>query len=1138
MKPRYWFGLLILFLAACLFLLHSFYLETKEEALDQLGARQELVARQAADGIRNVMEHWVRVLEKFSELDDIINFNAQGRKYLDVVLGIHHKELLLLARVGPSGDIIGLAPEDRALVGQKVPGFESFIAVRETGRLAVSDVIASPRGLAAVSIHVPVASNGEFRGTVSAVIDFRAVAQGGLSNIKIGETGYAWMIDSKGVELFCPVPGHEGKSVFENCRDYPEILNLAHRMLKKESGTAVYTFDRIKDNVVAKERKRAFFLPVPLGDSFWSIAVASSEREALASLQDFNNSLFLLVLFLVLGWTALSYFWIKNRRLMIEEKKGRQAREAIHRSEEKYSRLFTNSPIGVFRTDPNWFFESANPAFAAILGLGDPAALAGRPWNEFISFPDPVNKEELPALLEKFGRLTGYEALIRRNDGASRRVSIFAQTEYGDNGKIEHQTGFVIDVTQRKQAEDALLYRAGLEHQLLRISSLLRDLAAERLREGLTRALEILGGFIGVDRAFLLLFGEDRTAAPEILEWRSPDLEPPDRGPRPVDPRDSLPWLVQCLGSGQVLDLPEVNFLPGEAGAEKKYLEERGVKSFFAAPLQRGETLVGFLGLEAKVRSRTWPEEMQLLLKLAGDIFRGALEKAQAEKALRESEEKYRLLVDSATDAIFIAQDEVIKFPNSKTEQLTGYSARELAGFPFIRLIHPDDRDMVLSRHRKRVRGEEPPTLYSFRLVDQAGREKWVQLNTAFIMWEGRPGTLNFLRDITDHKILESQLRHAQKMEAVGALAGGVAHDFNNLLQAINGFTQLLLLEKEETDSGFEELTQIKKASDRAAGLVKQLLAFSRKAEIDRRPLDLNHEIGNVRAILERTIPKMIEIRLELDMDLRPVNADAVQIEQVLLNLCANAADAMKDGGVLTLKTSNTIPLDEPGPDFPGLPPESFVLLSVSDTGHGMDRDTMEHIFEPFFTTKDFGQGTGLGLASAYGIIKSHGGVIYCHSEVGQGAAFFIQLPALDAETQVDPDGSASSRLSGGSETVLVVDDEVSVRELARLMFRRFGYAVLTASSGEEALEIMDHRSEKPDLIILDLGMPGMGGLKCLGEIIKRDPRAKVIVASGYSASASMTQVLADGAAAFLTKPYQLDDIISKARAVLDGLLP
>ncbi|EFI36339.1 multi-sensor hybrid histidine kinase [Desulfonatronospira thiodismutans ASO3-1] len=379
---------------------------------------------------------------------------------------------------------------------------------------------------------------------------------------------------------------------------------------------------------------------------------------------------------------------------------------------------------------------------------------------------------------------------------------------------------------------------------------------------------------------------------------------------------------------------------------------------------------------------------------------------------------------------------------------------------------------------------------------------------------------------------LQARLLQAQKMESIGIMAGGVAHDFNNLLQTMSGNIEFLLQDKSADHPDISRLQAISRSIARSASLVQQLLLAGRKAKFQKVQVDLNEELQEVFQMLERVVPKMIALELHLDPYIEPIAADPVQIEQVLLNLANNAVDAMPQGGRLAFET-NSVVLDEAFVKLhPGVTPGNYVLLSVTDTGCGMDRETLHHIFDPFFTTKETGKGNGLGLATAYGIINAHGGYIQCYSEPGQGTTFKIFFPVQEADA-LQPDESApAENAPGGRETILVVDDEPEIRELTREALESLGYSARVASSGEEALDIYKQQGENVDLVLLDLNMPGMGGRKCLQELLHLDPRVRVLIASGYASNG--LDVLNIGSRGYLGKPYQINELAAKIREVLD----
>ena len=444
--------------------------------------------------------------------------------------------------------------------------------------------------------------------------------------------------------------------------------------------------------------------------------------------------------------------------------------------------------------------------------------------------------------------------------------------------------------------------------------------------------------------------------------------------------------------------------------------------------------------------------------------------------------------------------------------------------------------NMMRSHCQEALDGQE-----SFFSLDHANRSyNLTTIPVSGIQVSKKQGIL-IVQDVTRHRRaerdrekLQGQLQQAQKMEAVGTLAGGISHDFNNLLQAITGYTQLLIMEKDADNPDVNSLTAIQDASHRASDLVRQLLLFSRKAESVKRQLELQHEVEQARKILERTIPKMIQIQVTTGDRLWAINADPVQIEQMLLNLGTNAADAMPDGGKLFFEMENSV-LDEEFTNLHlGARPGRYVTLTVSDTGQGIDQETIKKIFDPFFTTKEFGKGTGLGLASVYGIVKSHGGYINCYSEVNQGTTFKIYFPAvvrsgIEADKDFEP-----APMPRGAETILLVDDEDSIRKFAQQALVKFGYVVMTASSGEEALTVYLDSSKKIDLVVMDLGMPGMGGHRCLQELLRIDPGARVIIASGYSINGQVKNSLEAGAKGYVGKPYQLADLLNTVRGALD----
>jgi two-component system cell cycle sensor histidine kinase/response regulator CckA len=500
---------------------------------------------------------------------------------------------------------------------------------------------------------------------------------------------------------------------------------------------------------------------------------------------------------------------------------------------------------------------------------------------------------------------------------------------------------------------------------------------------------------------------------------------------------------------------------------------------------------------------------------------RDITERKQAVEALRESEEKYRLLVENANDAIFISQDDTITFPNPKTVDLLGYSADELNRISFVDLIHPEDKTMVLENYLGKLEGKDSPSTYSFRIIYRAGEELWVQLNAVPITWEGRPAVLNFLRDVTPEKKLEAHLLEAQKMEAIGTLAGGTAHEFNNLLMCVQGNASLMLLDIDSNHPHYKRLKNIEKSVQSGAEFTEQLLGFAMGGKYEVRTTDLNEIIETTSTMFGRT-KKDIRIYQEYQEDIWPVELDQGQIKQALLNLYVNAGQAMPGGGELRVQTKN-VTLDESFVEPYQVTPGKYVRISITDTGVGMDEITQRRIFDPFFTTKDMGRGTGLGLASVYGIIKNHGGIIRVSSKKGKGTTFTIFLPA--SVKQVVQEKQVSEDSVQGKGTVLLVDDEDMIIDVAEEFLHKLGYKVLVARGGQDAREVYASHADEIDLVILDMTMKDMGGGETYDKIKEINPNAKVLLSSGYAIEGKPAEILERGCNGFIQKPFTIGEL-------------
>ncbi|MFO7948938.1 MAG: PAS domain S-box protein [Candidatus Fermentibacteraceae bacterium] len=512
-------------------------------------------------------------------------------------------------------------------------------------------------------------------------------------------------------------------------------------------------------------------------------------------------------------------------------------------------------------------------------------------------------------------------------------------------------------------------------------------------------------------------------------------------------------------------------------------------------------------------------------------ISRDITEQVEAQRRIRQSEEKYRTVVEGSRDGIIIHRNGRIVFANRACFESLGYHSGEVLDHSIMDFIVPGQHQPVSERMEGRARGEDVPSTFETTLRKGDGGLLPVEVNASIIEYDGEPAFIVFLRDITERRELERQLRQAQKMEAVGQLAGGVAHDFNNLLQVITGYTGVAMETLPEDAEACDKLKEVASAGEKAARLVRQLLAFSRKRSISLEPLSVGDTIGSHLEMLERIIGEDIELKFSCQENLPAIRGDRGMLEQVLANLFLNARDAMPEGGRIRI-SARTENLDaESCSGYPWAQPGEYVAIYVEDTGTGMPPGTLERIFEPFFTTKDQGGGSGLGLSTVYGIVKQHGGMISATSVEGDGTIFRILFPAVDDR----PSRSQRKDVSppaGGGETILLAEDNREVRNLLEEILDQAGYRVVSCDNGREAAHIYQTADDRPALVILDIIMPGMGGLEAARRILETDPDARILLCSGYSDRAE--EISLDGSYFFIRKPFTRNEILTAVRRLLD----
>jgi two-component system cell cycle sensor histidine kinase/response regulator CckA len=497
----------------------------------------------------------------------------------------------------------------------------------------------------------------------------------------------------------------------------------------------------------------------------------------------------------------------------------------------------------------------------------------------------------------------------------------------------------------------------------------------------------------------------------------------------------------------------------------------------------------------------------------------------------KDRDKKFRLLFESHPQPMWVFDSESQSFveANAAAATLFGYTRDEFRNKRLADLLGEDEAHWLadeLNRSGARTSGLR-------RYRTRSGRVMETETAVQEIEYGGRKAGLAILVDVTGGRQIEEQLRQAQKMEAVGMLAGGVAHDFNNLLTIITGYSHLILSNLNPGDPNHHAAAQIMKAGERAAALTKQLLAFSRRQVLQPRVLDLNALVTALGSMLQRLIGEDIDLRLALNPGLGRVSADPGQIEQVLMNLVVNARDAMPKGGSLTVETRN-VDLDE---SYKGrhlaAKTGPHVLLAVSDSGHGMDEATRSRLFEPFFTTKGAGKGTGLGLSTVFGIIQQSGGSLEVYSEPGCGTSVKVYLPRIDQPVSIEA-GELKRKVAGGTETILVVEDDEMVRKLVETSLKREGYKVMEAADPVEARRLAESHKGEIQLLITDVVMPKVSGLDLAAQITERRPSIKVLYMSGYTDNAVVNSGILEKDAAFLQKPFTPGTLTDKVREVLE----
>jgi PAS domain S-box-containing protein len=688
---------------------------------------------------------------------------------------------------------------------------------------------------------------------------------------------------------------------------------------------------------------------------------------------------------------------------------------------------------------------------------------------------------------------------------------------------------------EAEASEARAQFAADRQRKLIELSRCLQEATFETFDRELGRAMELAAGLAGADRTVLRLFHggeyEGRFSWGESEDM--PTIALTDVGVA----AQSFTWTASFIGSGDTAQVRRLEDLPAEAAAERAYLERRGVSSWLCVPVVAGKRPIGYQSFETTRQEKQWNDEAIAALRLMTELLAAAVLRHRTEKALRESEAKFAAAFRDHPDAMVITDietDEILECNEQWLQEIGGRTRDQVLGRrPFdFDLEFPEQGREALRRAlltTGRMPSLEVPISGGFR-----GPRTYL-LSATRIDIAGRPCALASLHDLTDRKQLEHQLLHAQKMEAVGRLAGGIAHDYNNMLTVITGYSSSLM---ESLDGELlDDAEEIHRAARRSADLTRQLLAFSRRQILQTEVLEPNGLVQGLEAMLRPLIGESIELRLELAASPHSVRCDRGQLEQAIVNLVVNARDAMPRGGTLSLLTRNVRfgRIDGDGPRPPDLDPGEYVVITVADDGYGMDAEVAAHVMEPFYTTKPEGQGTGLGLPMVHGLATQCGGTLVLESQPGRGTRANVYLPAVFGP--VDPAGAHPILETSPSETksylVLLVEDEATVRRLAARSLRSAGYEVEEAENGEVALARATELGDALDVVVSDVVMPRLSGIELVRRLREQRGDLPVVLMSGYPDAAGSSPVPDD--VLFLPKPFEPGRLRASVEKALRG---
>ena len=778
--------------------------------------------------------------------------------------------------------------------------------------------------------------------------------------------------------------------------------------------------------------------------------------------------------------------------------------------------LVESAPEAITLLDLNYRVVRINSEFTRMFGYTAEEAL-GREIGSLIVAPEmQVEARTMSEALNR-GQKVSLETKRRRKDGTLVDVSILGTPVSVGGGPVALYAIYR-DISERKRVEQ-------LNSALYRIAE--KASSAEDLDE-FYAAIHSIVAELMYARNFYIAVLDPVTQYLSFPYW----VDEEDPAPPPRRLARGLTEYVLRTGE-PLLVTPEVF----EDLVKRGEVDSIGAPSvdWLGVPLKMGSNSLGAVVVQSYTDKVRYGVKDRDILTFVSQQLASALDHKRNEEALRLSEARYRSLVESAVYGIFRSckQGKFLDV-NPAVASMLGYERLEQVLALDARadvFVHPDEQARLLRECQQKGRLDNFETKWKRK----DGTIITVRLSGRAVQIEGEGDEILEIiaEDVTERRLLEEQFRQAQKMEAVGRLAGGMAHDFNNLLMVISGYAEVMTDQIDPDSPLYGKVTAIQQAADRATTLTRQLLAFSRKQILELKVVDLNAIVADMERLLRPLIGENIELITRLGNGLGRTRADAGQIEQVIMNLVVNAKDAMPSGGKIQIQTANVDLNDTYRREHTYIQPGPYVMLAVGDSGSGMDKETLARIFEPFFTTKEKGKGTGQGMSTVYGIVKQSGGYIFAHSELGHGTTFRIYLPCVEDSAQPASLTGSESSAGKGSETVLLVEDEDSVRSLVRETLEMRGYKIIEAENGEQALQVAEAYPGDIQLMITDVVMPGIGGRELARQLSKSRPHTRVLFLSGYAEDAILHEGGLESGTAFLQKPFTLQNLARRVREVL-----